>query len=141
MSNPISTYNLFYKSMTEESRDALSAEIDRILTESVRHAQDQLIASVQKAATELYSNLYTNPWPQLIKEDGGSYALLRSLSDFIWEEMLKSDPTDFAKKRYEFIALIDAWRVKYPDDFASVVNNIILQENIELKARLARLHC
>jgi hypothetical protein len=135
MSNPLSTYDLLYKSLSDDDRKRLESDIAAMLKASAEEANKALILGVQKAATEAYSNLLVNPWPALIQENASQYYFLQAISDQIWEIMLKSKPGSAGN--YSMDKLVDAWRANYPEKWAEVVGREAAEKISQLEQRLA----
>jgi hypothetical protein len=121
---PLSGYDLTYVHLSDAERTKLTGALSDMLQKSVEEANKNLILSVQKAATAMYQELLANPWPQLLKENGGTYEFLQGMADQVWQVMLTSNPKDLNKHRwYSMQDLVDAWIENYPGEWEKIVED------------------
>lgn len=131
--NPISAFDLLYKGMTEADRTQLDTDIRAILATSVAEVNKELILGVQKAATEAYNSLLVNPWPRLLEERGGNYEFISAIANQIWKSMLELGPKEMNRLPYSMKELIDAWRSKFPEEWAQVVGAKLAEDHAKLQ--------
>lgn len=121
--------------MSDQDQSKLQDDLTKLLADHVVEINKELILGVQKAATSVYQQLLVNPWPDLLKENGGAYQFAEALADGIWAGLLKSKPSDIGK--YSMDKLVSVWRQNYPVQWAEVVNKELAVELERTKELLA----
>lgn len=140
--NPTSAFDIAYKGMDEETRERLQADLDRALTATFPNIQAMLAKEIEKLVERLNSELIVNPWPSMIEENGGLYEFISAMQKQMWKLMLKSDPSAIGE--WDMRELVKAWREKFPEQWAEVVNAEAardlkaLQERLDFEIRVSR---
>lgn len=133
--NPHDAYDVIHKGMSEEDRERLQNDVSAALTKGKQEMEGFLIRQVEKAVSELYSNLTANPWHQVIEENSGRYEFIRALQKQLWKAMMESSPENVGPYRMQ--ELVEAWRKNFPAEWEQINNRLQAAENADLRAKLA----
>lgn len=117
--NPHSTYDILYKGMSEEDRARLQEDVKSALLKGSDEIHGVLTKEVEKAVTQLYSQLIVNPWRTIIEENSGRYEFIEAIRKSIWKSMLESAPDNVSE--FELRELMEAWQKSYPVEFNAAV--------------------
>jgi hypothetical protein len=135
--NPLSTYDLIYKAMSEEDRARLSGELATALKAGTESVKATLVEAVEKATSAMYQSLVVNPYPELVKENASAYEFVQALANGIWNNLLESDPAKLNQRMpYSMRDLVDAWRKQFPDQWAAVVGEKAATEIRKLEEQI-----
>ena len=122
----ISTYELIYKKMSNETRYAMTSDIDAILEESIKNNIPLFKEGVEKAVSAMYESIVYNPWPEYLKSNACLGSLVDSLQEHIWDNLCSTNPTEIYKSKMS--QLIKSLIRNFPDETKAVMSELVNDE-------------
>ena len=129
----MNTYDLIYSGLSESDRNKMQHELEELMAKAIENAKPNFFAHIGRAVKELCDQV--GFWGEWVRENGSEYEFIKTLRDGIWKSMLSTEPKKECGE-YALAELITAWRKRFPEQWAEVVNAEVAKENTQLRDSL-----
>ena len=115
----MNTYDIIYKGLSDEDRTKMQNEIEGLMAKAIENSKPRFNEIIGKAARELCDQV--GFWEDWVKENSGQYEFIKTLREGIWKSILATKPAEEVSS-FELHDLIEAWRTRFPQEWAEIVS-------------------
>ena len=117
--NTMSTYDIIYKGLSDLDRAKMQSDLEGLMAKAIENSKPRFNEIIGKAVRELCDQV--GFWGDWVKENGGQYEFVKTLREGIWKSILATKPVGEVSS-FELHDLIEAWRTRFPQEWAEVVS-------------------
>lgn len=124
--------------MSESDREKMGDEINGIIESSIKTTSEALKRGIAEAVKAVEGEMIVNAWGDWVRENSSDYEFINSLQAQIWNAMLSKGPSKLPA--YKLDRLVEAWRERFPEQWAEIVNADAAKkiESLEKELRFER---
>jgi hypothetical protein len=89
------------------------------MAKAIENSKPRFNEIIGKAARELCDQV--GFWEDWVKENSGQYEFIKTLREGIWKSILDTKPSEEVSS-FELHDLIEAWRTRFPQEWAEIVS-------------------
>ena len=115
----MNTYDIIYRGLSDEDRTKMQTELDGLMAKAIENSKPRFNEAIGKAARELCDQV--GFWEDWVKENSGQYEFIKTLREGIWKSILATKPSEEVSS-FELHDLIEAWRTRFPQEWAEIVS-------------------